>query len=384
MRVHLFHQYFRYPAEGGAIRSYFLARALQEAGHEVVVFTAHNQHVGQQDIAGIPVVYLPVAYHNRFGFKKRIASYLKFVYHAIRASRKYPHPDLNYIITTPLTAGLIGLWWRRKQIPYAFEIGDLWPEVPIQMGFIRQRIVRNLLYRFERKLYLRADKLIGLSPSIKDYIEYTCDFEVSAISIPNMADVTFYELVKRKERVSAANPFQITYLGTFGVANDLSLLLSVAKLAREQKLPIQFNFMGEGAQEEMLRAAADQSGHVRLFPFGTRTEVKALMDTSDAIYVSFAEVPILGTGSPNKFFDGLAAGKLIILNFSGWIKNMVMEHECGLYHQPPYDQRLLDELIPFIESPTLLEEYQKNARRLAEEQFDTKVLLRQWMAYIEA
>lgn len=383
MRVHLFHQYFRYPGEGGALRSYFLARALLDAGHEVVVFTAHNLHEGENTVDGIPVFYLPVTYHNHFGFRKRIFSYLKFVFLAIKESRKYAFPDLNYIITTPLTTGFIGLYWRWKNIPYAFEIGDLWPEVPVQLGVIKNGPVKRILYHFERKFYLKARKLIALSPSIKDYIEYTCDFKVTAINIPNLSDCVHYQYVERTEMVSPANPFQITYLGTFGQANGLEALLSVAQLAQEQKLPIQFNFMGSGAREGILQEAATRLSNVHLFPFGTRDEVKDMMDKADAIYVSFADVPILWTGSPNKFFDGLAAGKLMVVNFGGWIKNLVLEHECGIYHQPRYDQRLLDDLLPFMQSPTLLQSYQHNARKLAEEQFDMKVLLPKWLDYLE-
>lgn len=384
MIVHLYHQYFRHPEEGGAVRSFYLARHLLETGHEVVVFTAHNTESGQKRIHGIPIEYLPLTYENQFGFGKRIRSFLKFAYRAIKRSKQYPKPDLNYVITTPLTTGIIALWLKRtRKIPYAFEVGDLWPEVPIQMGVIKNRLLQQGLYAFERRIYKKAKHLIGLSPPIKDYIEYACDFKVNAISIPNMSDCEAFQPHFREEAVSALHPFQISYIGTFGLANQLETLLEFARLCEQEKLPVRFNLMGEGGQESHLKELSQDLKSVAWMPFGSHQIVKSLLENSDAVYVSFQDIPMLGTGSPNKFFDGLAAGKLIIVNFEGWIKELILENECGLYHPPGDPKNLLDNLMAFIQSPSLLETYQENARTLAEERFEKNKLLEQWLAYLK-
>lgn len=384
MIVHLYHQYFRYPDEGGAVRSFYLARHLLEMGHEVVVFTAHNTESGQKRIHGIPVEYLPLPYENRFGFGKRVRSFLKFAYQAIQRSKQYPRPHLNYVITTPLTTGIIALWLKRtRKIPYAFEVGDLWPEVPIQMGIIKNRVAIKWLYRFERRVYKHAKHLIGLSPGIKDYIEYSCDFQVKAINIPNMSDCQAFQPNLREEAVSTKYPFQISYIGTFGIANHLETLIEIARLCENEKLPVQFNLMGEGGQKGHLKTLSNDLTNIKWMPFGSHETVKGLLVHSDAMYVSFKDTPILGTGSPNKFFDGLAAGKLIIVNFEGWIKDLILENECGLYHPPGDPQDLLKNLISFIQSPNLLETYQANARTLAEVEFERNKLLGEWMEYLE-
>ncbi len=384
MIVHLYHQYFRYPEEGGAIRSFYLARHLLETGHEVVVFTAHNSDSGLKRIHGITVEYLPLTYENKFGFGKRIRSFLKFLYLAVQRSRQYPKPDLNYVITTPLTIGIIALWLKRmRKTPYAFEVGDLWPEIPIQMGVIKNPLLQKCLYAFEKRVYKKAKFLVGLSPPIKDYIEYTCDFNVRAISIPNMSDCEAFQPSMRAESVSQKHPFQVSYIGTFGVANHLETLIDFAKLCNKEGLPIQFNLMGAGGQESHLKEISKDLDNVEWMPFGAHELVKALLERSDAVYVSFQDIPMLGTGSPNKFFDGLAAGKLIIVNFEGWIKELILENECGLYHPPNDHKQLLDNLISFIQSPSLLETYQENARILAEEQFDRNKLLEHWLTHLQ-
>lgn len=384
MTVHLFHQYFRHPDEGGAVRSFYLARHLIETGHEVVVFTGHNSESGQKRIHGISVEYLPLAYENDFGFGKRIRSFLKFVHLAIKRSKQYPRPDLNYIITTPLTTGIIALWLKKtRKIPYAFEVGDLWPEVPVRMGIIKNPMAQKWLYAFERRVYKNAKRLIGLSPGIKDYIEYSCDFKVTAISIPNMSDCEAFQTHLREDAVSSHYPFQISYIGTLGLANQLETLIDFARLCEQKNLPVQFNLMGEGGREQDLKSLSKDLSNISWMPFGSHQIVKALLNASDAVYVSFQDIPILGTGSPNKFFDGLAAGKLIIVNFEGWIKDLILENECGLYHPPGDPEDLLKNLLSFIQSPSLLETYQKNARTLAEVEFEKNKLLEEWLNFIQ-
>lgn len=383
MTVHLYHQYFRHPKEGGAVRSFYLARYLLEMGHQVVVFTAHNSETGLKRVQGISVEYIALPYDNQFGFGKRIRAFLGFVFQSIKRSRQYAKPDLNYVITTPLTTGIIALWLKKfRKTPYAFEVGDLWPEVPVQLGIIRNKLLKKALYAFERHTYKQARYLIGLSPAIKDYIEYSCDFKVEAISIPNMADCEAFLPRIREEAVSIKHPFQISYIGTFGVANHLETLIDFARLCQRKKLPVHFNLMGRGAREDHLKEGSKELDNISWLPFGSHRFVNTLMECTDAIYVSFKDVPMLGTGSPNKFFDGLAAGKLIIVNFDGWIKALVLENECGLYHPPNNPKQLLTNLIPFIQSPTLLENYQENARQLAEEHFNKYVLLPQWLSHI--
>jgi glycosyltransferase involved in cell wall biosynthesis len=83
---------------------------------------------------------------------------------------------------------------------------------------------------------------------------------------------------------------------------------------------------------------------------------------------------VLETGSPNKFFDGLAAGKLIILNVGGWLADLVDKHRCGILCNANDPVDFLIKLKPFIDNPSLLMEYQANARQLAETAFSRKII----------
>ena len=127
MRIIYLHQYFKTPEDGGAIRSYYIAKAMIDRGIEVEMITAHNLPNYQKTIIeGIVVHYLPVSYKNEFGFIKRLYAFAKFAWSSYRFIARIPQADLVYATSTPLTIGLTALKvFRKHNIPYYFEVRDL-------------------------------------------------------------------------------------------------------------------------------------------------------------------------------------------------------------------------------------------------------------------
>jgi hypothetical protein len=137
VQIVILHQHFNTPVSGGAIRSYYLAKALLDAGNEVTVITAHKGAYTCSVVEGIKVHFLPVPYDNRFGFSARSWSFLVFVFGIIRRPRLFKEASYCYAISVPLTIGLAALWIKRfYKTPFLFEVGDLWPDAPVQLGFI--------------------------------------------------------------------------------------------------------------------------------------------------------------------------------------------------------------------------------------------------------
>ena len=154
MRILIIHQYYKTPKTGGAIRSYHIARYLASQGHQIEIITAYNDSGYFKEVDGnVTVHHLPIYYSNHLSFWSRIKAFVKYVWLSCRFLKKIERPDLNYVISTPLTTGMIALYakWRYK-IPYVFEVGDLWPAAPIQLGVIKNGLIKNGL--LARKTYL--------------------------------------------------------------------------------------------------------------------------------------------------------------------------------------------------------------------------------------
>ena len=386
MKVLLLHQHFKTPERGGALRSYYLAKALVESGVKVQVITAHNEKFFKsENTEGIEVSYLPIDYDNRFGFVARSWSFLKYVWGAIRLSNQYKDADYCYAISVPLTVGLAAQWikWRHK-IPYLFEVGDLWPDAPVQMGFIRNYFFSSLLYQLEKSIYRSARSVIALSPSIQFAIERKIPGKIVHL-LPNMADCIYYTPEEKDaglvEKYKVKEKFVISYIGAVGLANGLDYLLECANASRKAELPIHFIICGDGALLDRLKGNVKHMGLVNLsfVDFANRDGVKEVLNVTDAAFICYKPVPVLETGSPNKFFDGLAAGKLIIINFGGWIRKEIEENNCGVYVDPHQPTDFVKKIKPFLSGQGLLNEYQRASRQLAEKKYSRSLLSKKFV-----
>jgi glycosyltransferase involved in cell wall biosynthesis len=381
MNILILHQHFKTPQEGGAIRSYYLAKALVDGGAQVSVITAHNKKaMEQKKIEGIEVLYLPVAYENSFAFAARSWSFMKYVWGVIKVSKHFKQADYCYAISVPLTVGLAAQWIKRRHhIPFIFEVGDMWPDAPIQMGFVTNIVLKRVLYQLEYSIYQSADSIVALSPGIKSSIEKKVP-EKKVHLIPNMADCDFFKpelkLAALEEKYLVKGKFVVSYIGAVGLANGLDYFLECANASRKADLPIHFFICGEGALLPRLKRNATQSGLVNLtfVDFRNREGVRELLNVTDAAFICYKPLPVLETGSPNKFFDGLAAGKLIIINFGGWIKNEIETHLCGFYVNPNQPIDFTKKIIPFLSDKKLLENYQQASRKLAEKHYSRNLL----------
>lgn len=387
MKIIYVHQYFKTYDEGGSSRSYYLARALVQAGHEVDMITSHNaKRYRKAVIDGITVHYLPVFYDNKFGFWRRVFAFITFIVRAYRLAAGIRGVNVCYATSTPLTVGAIALALKwRKGIPFYFEVRDLWPLAPVQMGVIRNRLLQKLLFALERKIYRKAEKIIALSPGMVPYIAGKADRSKIYV-ISNMADCNFFRSEQKNsliaEQYGVSGKFVISYCGAIGDVNRLDYLLNAAGYFQANGLnQVYFLIAGKGKELERLQQLAQKHKlrNVSFLGYLTKYKVRELLSITDAVYVSFDRKPVLQTGSPNKFFDGLAAGKLCIVNTKGWIKELIESEGCGFYADPLQPHRFLEKLVPYLRSRTALTQAQGRARQLAENHFSRELLTRRFI-----
>ncbi len=389
MKIIYLHQYFNTPEQGGSLRSYYIARAMVVAGHEVSLITTHNKkEYAKINIEGFEVHYLPVIYRNGFSFWRRIHAFFNFAQASYKLAKKLPQHNLIYATSTPLTVGLTALWLKKKlKIPYIFEVRDLWPLVPIRLGILRNPIAQWLTQRWEKKIYQNAQQIIALSPAMQTHVQAIVPHKTVHL-IPNMADATLFSLpAPPKNESKERKKFIVAYLGTISYANHLPYLVEIARFCSlsHTLFEIEFWIVGKGAKlpEVQALSLAYQLENVRFFSYQNTYNIHTLMAQVDAVYVSFLNNPVLESTSPNKFFEALGAGKLCIVNTKGWLRELVETHACGFYADPNAPESFLAQLTPFLENQALLASYQQNAQILAKKEFSVEVLTKKLMACID-
>src|SRR5690554_3528059 len=190
MNILYIHQYFKTPREPGGTRSYWITQELLNNGHQVTMITADpkaTQKRREVMIDGIKVIYLKEAYNQDMSVFTRLKAFLGFVWKSITEARKQKDIDLVIATSTPLTVGITALYMKWfKKVPYIFEVRDLWPEVPIQMGAFKSPLIVKPIRWFEKAIYKNAEHVIALSPGMQDgVIKYISKEKTSMI--PNMA-----------------------------------------------------------------------------------------------------------------------------------------------------------------------------------------------------
>lgn len=381
MKILYLHQYFKTFEEGGPIRSHYIAKGMVDAGHEVEMITSHNQSTKLiTEVDGIKVHYLPVFYDNKLSKLSRIFSFIKFIWMAYQECKQVKDVTICYATSTPLTIGLLALVLKKiHKIPFIFEVRDLWPLAPIQLGFIKNVFLKRTLFYLEQKLYKEAQKVIVLSKGSFEYVEKIIP-SLRIILAPNLSDCDFYQLQPKtdelKNKYTINNHFVISYLGAIGKANHLDYLIEIAEYCQQELPEILFLIIGEGSEKERLIELGKELKNIRFLPYGNKEYIKEILTISDATYTSFLKIPVLENNSPNKFFDSLAAGKLTIVNTKGWLQEIVENNECGLYINPSYPHLFVENMKLFVENNDKLVDYQENARKTALMYFDKKIILK--------
>lgn len=392
MNILYIHQYFVTPQEPGGTRSYWISQELIKNGHEVTMLTTSRGKDKPKEVMvdGIKVIYLNIPYNNRMGLFKRLIAFIKFMFLSALYVLKTKKPNLIIGTSTPLTVGfpvLVGKKFRR--IPYIFEVRDLWPEVPVQMGGVKNKLLIRLLYRFEKSIYKNSLHVVALSPGMRDGV-YAAGTPKNKIStIPNMSKIDkFWPRKKNEDLIKSLglkpDSFKVIYFGTMGLANGMDYILDAANFLKEEE-NIEFLFVGDGSTKHMLVKRCETEG-LDFIHFYGKMPMEQLSETvniSDVSLVTFADLPILATNSPNKLFDTLSAGKPLIVNSPGWTKTMVEEEECGFFVDPNKPDEMANAILNYKNNPKTLKKYGENARLLAEKKFDKSILCKQFVEVVE-
>lgn len=389
MKILYIHQYFVTPQEPGATRSYWISKELVSRGHHVTVITGNSEskhEPGRFDRDGIDVIYINNYYNNSQTKLQKVWSFVKFIFQSISVSAKEKDVDLVYATSTPLTIGAVALALRTlKGWHYVFEVRDLWPEFPIQVGAVKNPLLKWLLRRFEKRIYKRSEHVVALSPGMQEGVIKAGTPVEKTSMIPNMSKPDIFyphevnmDIVKQFD--IDLTKFNVIHFGMLAVANGLDYIVNAAiELKKRGDESIQFLFMGEGAMQPMLEGMVrDNDLHNVRFLGNYKVGVVAeVTNCCDASITSFKNLPILATNSPNKLFDSLSAGKPIIVNSAGWTKDMVEKENCGFYVDPEKPEMLAAKLLELKDNKPLLEEWGKNALRLSVEVYDKAKLAAQ-------
>src|SRR5690554_1142917 len=385
------HQYFNTPDMSGGTRSYELARRLVAKGHRVELITTDRTdgkggdgkwRVTQEN--GIIVHWCSVPYSNNMGFFSRVKAFFAFAYAATKRVKSIK-ADLVFATSTPLTIALPGIFKRwRSKIPMVFEVRDLWPELPIAIGMLKNPILKFFAKLLEKWAYMNSEAIIALSPGMRDGI-IAAGYDKHRVSvIPNACDREAFLIERekvemfRKERSWLGEKPVLIYAGTLGKINGVGYLVEIASSLAKHNSPVQILIVGEGAEREKITAQANAAGvlgkNLFIENYLPKNQMAALFGAADISASLFVDLPEMRANSANKFFDALAAGRPILINYGGWQARVLRESGAGLVAPPDQPRVALEQAEELLGAPERLAQASEAAEKLAREQFDRDLL----------
>ena len=402
MHILYLHQYFVPPDGAGGTRSYEFARRFVARGHRVSLVTssaffppsyAFDRRVSRLELDGIDIRVIRIPYSNRLGYARRMAAFAEFAMACAGVASGLPRADVVLATSTPLTIAFPGIVAKRRhRAPLVFEVRDLWPELPIAIGALKNPIAKWAARLLERVAYRASERIVALSPGMKAGIEAT-GFPGERIHvIPNGCDLDLFGVPGQEALFPAAlrrdaGPI-VMYAGTLGRINGVSYLVDIAAEVRDLAPDVRFVIAGDGAERERVVARARETGTLGttlfvLDPFPKHLMPRVLASATLATSL-FVDLPAMWNNSANKFFDALAAGAPVMINYSGWHADLLRQSGAGIA-VPASDARgAAAELLGLLRDPRRVARARAAAARLARTRFDRDELAERMCTVLEA
>ena len=344
-----------------AARADELAQHWADAGNEVSILTGFPNHptgvvppewrsrlrrLTYRENAGLVNVFrtwlwpLP----NRKAHE-RMRNYASFCLSAALSGLTVPRPDVVIATSPQLLVGLSG-WWIAfsRQIPFVFEVRDLWPESLIAVGADSED---SLLYRglsaIAKFLYQRAQLIVVVAPAFKEHLMRHWRVPAEKIAVvENGVETHLFtpsppaanESLRRQ--LGIAERFLVSYVGTMGNAHGLETLLDAAAQLRHQNPKVLFLLVGEGAEKARIKSLAESRGldNVRFLDQQPRETIPAFISASDACLVLLKKTDVFKTVIPTKMLEFMSCARPVILGVDGQARQIVEDAAAGLVIEP--------------------------------------------------
>ena len=216
-------------------------------------------------------------------------------------------PDVILSPSPPLSIG-INAWLlaRLRGTRYIYNVQELYPDIAVNLGVVRNRRLVAFLSRVERFIYNRAAAVTTITASIRDKVRQRIGDAGRVHLIPNFVAEEDVARVDRdnpfSRQYNIRDHFVITYAGNLGLPQNLWLLVEAATLLRAERT-ISFLIIGDGTEKAGLRAAAARENlpNVQVIDYQPIDVMPCIYAASDLFFVG--QMPDAHTdGIPSKIY----------------------------------------------------------------------------------
>lgn len=383
-----------YPPENvsGAVLAGELTEDLIARGHQISYVTCapnypagivyegyRNSLLCQERLRGVKVVRIWSYICPKKAFWPRLLNYGTFSAMAFLGALVAGKPDVILSFSPPLPLGvsacLLSWLWR---VPWILNVEDIYPEIAVVTGVLRNRTAIRILSLLERFLYRHATHIQVLSEGFRKNLLAKGVPEGKLSITPVWADPDAIRPMP-KENVFRAEfeltgKFVVLYAGNFGFNTALEDVIDAADLLRSESA-IMFLLVGEGVKKCDLEASTRQRGlhNIKFLPYQPRRDFAMMLAASDVGLVTLNE-DAHHTSLPSKTFNIMASGRpiLAVTPNESEIAVLVQDSACGLIVPPRHPNELARAILRLRSNSDLATKMGARGRRHLEENYSRR------------
>jgi colanic acid biosynthesis glycosyl transferase WcaI len=295
---------------------------------------------------------------------ERMRNYASFCLSAALRGLTLPRPDVVIATSPQLLVGLSG-WWLSftRQIPFVFEVRDLWPESLTAVGVGGENsLLHRTLSKIARFLYDHSNRIVVVTPAFKERLIEDWRVPAAKISVvENGVETDVFApsspetIAALRQELNAERKFVVSYIGTMGNAHGLETLLDTAAQLQTQIPNVLLLLIGEGAEKQKIKAQAQSRNlkNIRFLDQQPRERIPALISASDACLVLLKKTDVFKTVIPTKMLEFMACARPVILGVDGQARQIVEDAQAGLVIEPENAQALAGAIQQLVSEPQL-------------------------------
>jgi colanic acid biosynthesis glycosyl transferase WcaI len=362
MRIAYVSQWFE-PEPNNSKTQAFL-NGLIEDGAQLTVLTGFPNYPGgklypgyhirpfqRETLMGFEIHRVPLYPSHSRSSIGRIANYLSFflssLIYGLINGRKF---DLAYVYHPPITVGLaVALWGWFWRVPYVIEIQDLWPDSVSASDIRGASQLSRALNAMCNLVYRRAARVIVQCPAMKQRLTERGVPDDKLAVVYNWTDEEAFRSPARFSLplLDAPGAFNLVYAGNFGRAQNCETLIRAVALASEQIPELQLLLIGDGVEENSLRALVTELGATNIFfhPRVAREAVAAIYPKADALVCTLTRQDLFACVIPTKMQAYMAAARPILMSVNGEAARLTKEAGAGIAVSPEDPPALADAIV---------------------------------------
>lgn len=334
------------PEDVGNTRHYSLSKYLAKKGWNIFLISGSIEHLTNRQRLrkldrfriikkdNINFCWIRINKRNRNSLLSRSLGMFSFAFNILFSKAIYIIDRPNIIIGSspnPIASFAAKILSFRFNVPFIFEVRDLWPETLIQMGAFKKNSIFSFLLSFLEKLLIYKSKkiLVLMKGGIKYYTKKGVR-KNKVFHLPNGVDIEGLKFQPLKKKVEN-DPFKIFYLGSMGKSNAIEKILRTFDYLKKEgygKEKINLFIVGDGPEKVGLQEYSNQLNLDNVFFFSPLVQDELINFSKQADAFIFTMLPL-----KNLFKYGISFNKIFTyLSFS----RPIIYASCASYN--PLDE----------------------------------------------